>query len=89
VTDSNAANREFLHRFGRRLKVLRVERDLSQEELGEAAGMHRTFIGRLERGEAGMNVDRLPDLARALAVEEHDLIRRRPAPSPAVDPPTR
>jgi len=88
VTDSSAANRGFLHRFGRRLKVLRVERDLSQEELGEAAGMHRTFIGRLERGEAGMNVDRLPDLARALAVEEHELIPRR-ASSPAVDPPTR
>jgi transcriptional regulator with XRE-family HTH domain len=78
VTD-NDAGREFLRRFGRRLKLLRVDRDLSQEQLGHAAAMHRTFVGKLERGETGVTVDRLPDLARALGVEEHELIPRRPA----------
>jgi transcriptional regulator with XRE-family HTH domain len=78
VTVDGSVNREFVRRFGRRLKLLRVDRDLSQEQLGEAAGMHRTFIGRLERGEAGVNVDRLPDLARALEVEAHELIPRHP-----------
>jgi len=71
-----AAGRLFLARFGRSLKLLRVERDMSQEELGRAAGMHRTFIGQLERGEHGVNIDRLPDLAQALGVLEHELIPR-------------
>ncbi len=46
-------DREFLRRFGRRLKILRVERDLSQEQFGEVAGMHRTFIGAPGRARAG------------------------------------
>jgi transcriptional regulator with XRE-family HTH domain len=79
VTADGPANREFVRRFGRRLKLLRVDRDFSQEQLGDAAGMHRTFVGKLERGETGVNVDRLPDLARALGVEEHELIPRRSA----------
>jgi transcriptional regulator with XRE-family HTH domain len=88
VTSDSSPHREFLGRFGRRLKILRVERDLSQEQLGEAAGMHRTFIGALERGESGVNVDRLPDLARALEVEPHELIpRRSDAHRPAEHPP--
>jgi transcriptional regulator with XRE-family HTH domain len=78
VTD-RSESREFVCRFGLGLKLLRVKRGLTQEQLAEAAGMHRTFIGCLERGERGVNVDRLPDLARALGVEEHELIPRRPA----------
>jgi transcriptional regulator with XRE-family HTH domain len=64
----------FLRRFGRRLKTLRRERDLTQQQLADAAGFDRTFIGKLERGESGMNVDRLDDLARALDLTVHDLI---------------
>jgi transcriptional regulator with XRE-family HTH domain len=64
----------FLRRFGRRLKLLRIERNLTQEELGKGAGMNRTFIGKLERGESGMNVDRLDDLAQALGLTARDLI---------------
>jgi transcriptional regulator with XRE-family HTH domain len=64
----------FLRRFGRRLKLLRLERNMSQEDLARAAGMHRTFIGKLERGRSGMNVDRLDDLARALGLTARDLI---------------
>ncbi len=86
MTDARpAAGRLFLARFGRGLKLLRVERDMSQEEFGRAAGMHRTFIGQLERGEHGVNVDRLPDLARALGLDEHELIPRRPTAERAPD----
>jgi transcriptional regulator with XRE-family HTH domain len=66
----------FLRRFGRRLRLLRIERDLTQEEVGKAAGMNRTFIGKLERGQTGMNVDRLDDLAQALGLTPRDLIPR-------------
>jgi len=36
--------------------------------------MHRTFIGKLERGQSGLNVQRLPDLARGLRVSPPELL---------------
>jgi len=74
VSDDIDPSTQFLRRFGRRLKVLRLERDLTQQQLADAAGFDRTFIGKLERGESGVNVDRLDDLARALGLTVRDLI---------------
>jgi len=74
--DGNSGEPTFKRRFGRRLKVLRVARGLTQGQLGARSGMHRTFIGNLERAQRGVNVDRLPDLAAALGLEPRDLIPR-------------
>jgi transcriptional regulator with XRE-family HTH domain len=67
-------NRRYLQQFGLHLKLLRVKRGLTQEQLAERAGMHRTFIGRLERGQSGINVERLADLAAGLGVDPADLL---------------
>jgi transcriptional regulator with XRE-family HTH domain len=64
----------YLSRFGRHLKLLRVARDLTQLELAVRAGMSRTFIGDLERGQRGVNVASLSRLARALDLEVRDLL---------------
>ena len=69
-----AASSTYLQRFGLRLKLARVMAHLTQEQLAERARMHRTFIGLLERGESGINIERLPDLASALGVEPADLL---------------
>ena len=37
-------------RFGQRLRKLRTEQNVSQEKLGEMAGLHRTFVSMVERG---------------------------------------
>ena len=59
---------ERLHRaIGRRLRELRQERStFSQEKLAARAGFHRTFVGKLERGETASTVDSLAALCAAL-----------------------
>jgi transcriptional regulator with XRE-family HTH domain len=41
----------FRKRFGDRIRALRNDRGWSQEELADRAGLHRTYIGSVERGE--------------------------------------
>ena len=68
MTAHDELGTEFLQAFGMRIKLLRTRRRMTQQQLGEAAGMHRTFIGFLERGVSGMNVALLPQLADGLGV---------------------
>jgi transcriptional regulator with XRE-family HTH domain len=62
-----------LKAFGLRMKLLRVSRGWSQEQLAEAAGMHRTFIGQVERGQRGMNILGLWHLSKAFGIPIGDL----------------
>ena len=56
-------------RIGNRVRELRTAQGIpSQEELGELAGLHRTFIGRVERGETNITIDSLARILRALSV---------------------
>src|SRR6266550_6977882 len=64
----------FLRAVGRRIRLLRYERELTQEELGAAAGISRNFVSLIEHGEHGMNLVRLFALARALGVEPAQLL---------------
>lgn len=54
--------------IGRRVRDLRNERGISQEALADLANLHRTYIGRLERGESGTTVDTLVIVTRTLGV---------------------
>lgn len=56
-------------RFGRRLRALRTDADLSQERLADLAGLHRALIGHIERGEREVGVTKVWALAKALGVE--------------------
>lgn len=59
--------------FGRRVRELRVDRGLSQETLAELAGLHRTYVSSLERGERNVALQNIHRLAKALDVEVADL----------------
>mgnify|MGYP000689216026 CR=1 FL=1 len=59
----------FVLDFGDRVRELRTKRGLSQEELGFAAGLHRTAISFVERGERASTLETVEKLARALGVE--------------------
>src|SRR3954452_25075835 len=57
-----------------RLKALRVERGLSQEEVAERAGMAASTLSRLESGARRLALDHLTPLAQALGVEVGELL---------------
>lgn len=60
-------------RFGSRLRQLRDERGYSQEELAERAGLHRNYVGGVERGERNVALENIVKLAKALSVPPRDL----------------
>lgn len=61
--------------FASNLRRLRLNKGLSQEALAERAGLHRTYVGSVERGERNISVDNMDRLARALDVELIELIK--------------
>lgn len=63
-------------RFGEVLYDLRQGAGLSQEALGYAANLHRTFVSQLERGLKSPSLGTIAALAEALGVSAHEMIRR-------------
>lgn len=53
---------------GKRLREIRIEKGLGQENLALSAGVHPTYIGRLERGEKCPTIDTIFRIARSLDV---------------------
>jgi len=60
--------------FGRRVRHLRQRAGLSQEELAEAAGLHRTYVGGIERGERNVSLVNLARIAAALKLSMSELL---------------
>lgn len=60
-------------KFGKKLKQLRKVANLSQEDLGKKATIHRTYIGSIERGEQNISIDNIAKLAKALKATPKDL----------------
>ena len=63
-------------RFGRRLRGIRQERGLSQEELAFKAGLHRTYVSSAERGQRNVGLINVERLAQALDIDIRDFFGR-------------
>jgi transcriptional regulator with XRE-family HTH domain len=61
--------------FGRAVRKVRLERNLSQERLAELAGIHRTYIGDVERGTRNVGILNMRRIASALGVPLSQLIQ--------------
>jgi transcriptional regulator with XRE-family HTH domain len=61
-------------RFARNLKAQRLGSALSQEELAALCGLHRTYVGSVERAERNVSIDTMERLAEALELDVVDLL---------------
>ncbi len=60
------------------VRTMRAERGYSQERLADEAGLHRTYVGDVERCEHNPTLGMLEALADAFGVQPADLLQRRP-----------
>ena len=61
-------------RLARNLRAIRALQGISQEELGDLAQLHRTYVGSIERQERNVSLDNVERLAAALKVDIVDLL---------------
>lgn len=61
-------------KLGSAIRAVRIEQGTSQEGLAERCGLHRTYIGSIERGERNPSLDNIVKIARALHQEASDLL---------------
>lgn len=62
--------------FASNLRREREARGLSQEALADLAGLHRTYVGSVERAERNISIDNIERFGRALGLEPADLLRK-------------
>lgn len=64
-----------LVKFGQQVRLERMKRHLSQEQLADMAGVHRTYIGMIERAEKNITLENISRLANALDLKIHALFK--------------
>ena len=67
--------RDILIKFGKRVRERRVALGLSQEELASRAGVHRTYIGMIERAEKNITLENIEKISKALNLPIDDLMK--------------
>jgi transcriptional regulator with XRE-family HTH domain len=62
-------------KFGKRVRKLRLERGLTQEALGDKAGLDLTYVGRIERGEITTSIIAAEMIAKGLGISLEQLFK--------------
>lgn len=60
--------------LGEKIRAERMRKGISQEQFGEIAKVHRTYVGMIERGEKNITLQNLVKFAKALGMQVRDLI---------------
>ena len=66
--------KDILVKFGNKVREERLKRNLSQEKLAEIIGIHRTYIGMIERAEKNITLLNIEKIAKALKIKISDLL---------------
>jgi transcriptional regulator with XRE-family HTH domain len=61
-------------RLGANLRKIRLDKGMSQEGLADLAGLHRTYVSSVERGERNVTLETIDKLAKALGISTSKLI---------------
>jgi len=64
---------DVLVQLGKRVREARLAKGWSQERLAEASGLHRTYIGGIERGERNVSILNISKIAQVLGKTASDL----------------
>ena len=65
---------DILIKFGEKVRDFRIKKGLSQEELAARVGLHRTYIGMIERAEKNITLTNMEKIAKALSKKVNELI---------------
>ena len=65
---------EICKKFGCRVRELRITQGISQEVLAQKSGLHRTYIGGIERGERNISLVNIEKIAKALNLTLVDIV---------------
>jgi transcriptional regulator with XRE-family HTH domain len=71
---TTTARQRARNRLAKNIRELRRSQGISQEELAELSGLHRTYVGSVERGERNVSIDNIEKLADALQRDVVDLL---------------
>lgn len=66
---------ELIQKLGERIRFLRREKNISQEQLGELSNLHTNYIGAIERGEKNITLESLVKVSKGLEVSLDELFR--------------
>jgi transcriptional regulator with XRE-family HTH domain len=66
---------KILSKFGQKVREERQKQGLSQEDLAEKAGVHRTYIGMIERAEKNITLINIEKIANALGIPIDELLK--------------
>ena len=68
------SKQSILIKFGERVREIRKEKGLSQEELAHKADLHRTYIGMIERAEKNITLLNIEKIANALEIGINEIM---------------
>lgn len=71
---TNMINDKLIKEFGLRIRNLRLNLNLSQEQLSYLTGFHRTYIGMVERGERNISLDNIAVFAKVFELSVSELL---------------
>jgi len=64
-----------LEKFGKKVREERLKQSLSQEELASRAGVHRTYIGMIERAEKNITLENIEKISSALKISLSNIFK--------------